>query len=71
MEAEVESTQSINLLDFQKIGKGKNGEPGNPYDILDDKIAEYIALAVKDYDANKQYILDGVAAICAKYPLYE
>lgn len=36
-----------------------------------DKIAEYIALAVKDYDANKQYILDGVAAICAKYPLYE
>ncbi len=36
-----------------------------------DKIAEFIALAVKDYDANKQYILDGVAAICAKYPLYE
>lgn len=36
-----------------------------------DKIAEYISLAVKDYDANKQYILDGVAAICAKYPLYE
>lgn len=36
-----------------------------------DKIAEYIALAVKDYDAKKQYILDGVAQICAKYPLYE
>lgn len=36
-----------------------------------DKIAEYIALAVTDYDANKQYILDGVAQICAKYPLYE
>lgn len=35
-------TQDINLLDFQKIGKGKNGELGNPYDILDDKIAEYI-----------------------------
>lgn len=34
---------SINLMDFQKIGKGKNGEPGNPYDILDDKIAEFIS----------------------------
>ena len=36
-----------------------------------DKIAEYIALAVTDYDAKKQYVLDGVAQICAKYPLYE
>lgn len=36
-----------------------------------DKIAEYIALAVTDYDAKKQYIFDGVAQICAKYPLYE
>lgn len=36
-----------------------------------DKIAEYIALAVTDYDAKKQYILEGVAQICAKYPLYE
>lgn len=36
-----------------------------------DKIAEYIALAVTDYEAKKQYILDGVAQICAKYPLYE
>lgn len=36
-----------------------------------DKIAEYIALAVTDYDAKNQYILDGVAQICAKYPLYE
>ena len=36
-----------------------------------DKIAEYIALSVTDYDAKKQYILDGVAQICAKYPLYE
>ena len=35
------------------------------------KIAEFIALAVTDYDAKKQYILDGVAQICAKYPLYE
>ena len=36
-----------------------------------DKIAEFIALAFTDYDAKKQYILDGVAQICAKYPLYE
>ncbi len=36
-----------------------------------DKIAEFIALAVTDYDAKKHYILDGVAQICAKYPLYE
>lgn len=35
---ETEESQNINLLDFQKIGK-KSGEP---YDILDDKIAEYI-----------------------------
>jgi P4 family phage/plasmid primase-like protien len=33
---------NINLLDFQRIGKGKNGEPGTPYDILDAKIADYI-----------------------------
>lgn len=37
-----ETKPDINLLDFQKIGKGKNGEPGSPYDILDDKIAEYL-----------------------------
>ena len=36
-----------------------------------DKIAEFISLAVTDYDVKKQYILDGVAQICAKYPLYE
>ena len=35
-----------------------------------DKIAEFIALAVKDFDANKEYIKNGVAEICAKYPLY-
>lgn len=32
----------INLLDFHKISKSKNGEPGTPYDIYDDKIAEFI-----------------------------
>lgn len=35
---ESEKDQNINLLDFQKIGKKSN----EPYDILDDKIAEYI-----------------------------
>ncbi|WP_178668408.1 serine hydroxymethyltransferase [uncultured Eubacterium sp.] len=36
-----------------------------------DKIAEYISLAVTDFESSKQNILDGVAEICAKYPLYE
>ena len=35
-----------------------------------DKIAEFIALAVKDFDANKDYIKAGVAEICKKHPLY-
>lgn len=35
-----------------------------------DKIAEFIALAVKDFEANKEYIKAGVAEICKKYPLY-
>ena len=35
-----------------------------------DKIAEFIALAIKDFDANKDYIKSGVAEICKKYPLY-
>ena len=48
-------TQKINLLDFQRIGKGKNGEPGNPYDILDDKIAEYITQT-----QLKMFVLNGV-----------
>ncbi|MDE6768004.1 MAG: serine hydroxymethyltransferase, partial [Eubacterium sp.] len=36
-----------------------------------DKIAEYISYAVTDFDNKKEEILEGVAAICAKYPLYE
>ena len=36
-----------------------------------DKIAEYISLAVTDFENKKEYILDGVAEICSKYPLYE
>lgn len=36
-----------------------------------DKIAEYIYLAVTDFDNKKDYIKNGVAEICAKYPLYE
>lgn len=36
-----------------------------------DKIAEYISLAVTDFENQKDYIIEGVAEICAKYPLYE
>ncbi len=35
-----------------------------------DKIAEFIALAIKDFEANKDYIKNGVSDICKKYPLY-
>lgn len=42
--------EELNLLDFQKIGK-KSGEP---YDILDDKIAEYITTK-----ALKLFVLNG------------
>lgn len=48
-------TLDINLLDFQKIGKGKNGELGNPYDILDNKIAEYITQV-----QIKMFVLNGI-----------
>lgn len=43
--------QDINLEDFQKIGKN-----GNPYDILDDKIAEYITQEQLD-----MFVLNGQA----------
>lgn len=36
-----------------------------------EKIAEYIYLAVTDFENQKEYIKNGVAEICAKYPLYE
>lgn len=36
-----------------------------------DKIAEFIALCVKDFEGNKDKIATGVEAICQKYPLYE
>lgn len=36
-----------------------------------DKIAEFIYLAVTDFESKKDYITKGVAEICAKYPLYE
>lgn len=35
------------------------------------KIAEYIYLAAKDFDANADAIRAGVTEICKKYPLYE
>lgn len=36
-----------------------------------DKIAEFIYLAVTDFENKKDYITKDVAEICAKYPLYE
>ena len=35
-----------------------------------DKIAEFISLAITDFDNKKDYISNGVAEICKKYPLY-
>ena len=35
-----------------------------------DKVAEFISLAINDFEANKDYIKNGVAEICKKYPLY-
>lgn len=53
--------RKINLLDFQKIGRGKNGEPGRPYDILDDKIAEYITRT-----QLKMFVLNGIPYLYRK-----
>lgn len=36
-----------------------------------DKIAEFIFYAVTDFENKKDYITEGVAQICGKYPLYE
>ena len=36
-----------------------------------DKIAEYIYLSAKDFEANADAIRAGVTEICKKYPLYE
>ena len=36
-----------------------------------EKNAEFIYLAVTDFENKKDYITNGVAEICAKYPLYE
>lgn len=36
-----------------------------------DKIAEYISMAVTDFEANADKIRAGVTEICKKYPLYE
>ena len=35
------------------------------------KIAEYIALAITDFEAKADYIREGVAEICARHPLYQ
>lgn len=36
-----------------------------------DKIAEFITLAINDFDNNIEYIRNGVTEICNKHPLYE
>ncbi len=36
-----------------------------------DKIAEYITLALHDFDTHKETIRQGVNAICEKFPLYQ
>ena len=36
-----------------------------------DKIAEFIYLAATDFENQKEYITNGVADLCKKYPLYE
>ena len=36
-----------------------------------DRIAEFIALTVRDFDNRKDAILAGVAEICKKFPMYE
>ncbi len=36
-----------------------------------DKIAEFIYLTAKDFDANAEAVRAGVTELCAKYPLYE
>ena len=35
-----------------------------------DKIAEYIALAINDFENSADAIRKGVTELCAKYPLY-
>ena len=35
------------------------------------KIAEYINLAVTDFENSKEYILKGVAEMCEKFPMYK
>ena len=35
------------------------------------KIAKFIALAVRDFESNKDAILSGVAEICTDFPMYE
>lgn len=57
-----EEDKNINLMDFQKIGE----KSGKPYDILDDKIAEYITrVQLKVFILNGvPYIYIGAGTIC-------
>ena len=35
------------------------------------KIADFIALAVRDFENSKAAIIEGVAEICKQFPMYE
>jgi glycine hydroxymethyltransferase len=35
------------------------------------QIADFITLAIRDFDANADKIREGVAEICKKFPLYK
>ncbi len=35
------------------------------------KIADFITMAIRDFEGNKDKIIEGVEALCAKFPLYE
>lgn len=35
-----------------------------------DKVAEFITMAIEDFDLNKEKIISGVKSLCDKYPIY-
>jgi glycine hydroxymethyltransferase len=35
------------------------------------KIADFVTLAIRDFDANADTIREGAAEICKKFPLYK
>ena len=58
----------LDLLDHKDINELPFFEKISP---SSEKIAEFIYLAATDFENQKEYITNGVAEICKKYPLYE